>query len=215
VKDIVIFGSGGYARSVAEAAARSGFWRVIAFADPEGKGGTILGCPVVSEHDVLATAQFRAGAVAIGDNWTRQQVVERIRKTRGDFEFCRIIDVHAVISPSAQIGAGSVVLAGSIVGAGACLGEHVSIYTNAVVEHDDVLADFCSLAPGAVLGGAVRMGLRSFIGLNAGIIHNIEVANDVVIGAGATVVRNCIPCSILAGSPARVVAMRRPGDPYL
>jgi sugar O-acyltransferase (sialic acid O-acetyltransferase NeuD family) len=213
-RKIVIFGSGGYARGTAEAAAAEGRWRVAAFADQAG-GRAVSGCPVVREEEILAGTGPLAGVVAIGDNWTRQQVVERIRAARPDFEFCRVLHPRAPISPSAEIGAGTIVLAGSVVGANARLGEHVSIYTNAVVEHDSVLADFCSLAPAAVLGGTVRLGARSFVGLGARVIHNVAVGSDVVIGAGATVIANLADGVVVAGTPAQAVRAREAGEPYL
>lgn len=214
VRDIIIFGSGGYARCVAEAADGKD-WRVTAFVDRAPSAKTVLGRPVLDEADVLAAKRTAAGVVAIGDNWIRQQMAARITSAIPDFEFCRIVDPRAVVMPSAQIGAGCVVLAGSIINAAARLGEHVSIYTNAVVEHDDVLADFCSLAPGAVLGGTVTVGQRSFIGLNAGVIHHVKISDDVVVGAGSIVVADCAGGTVVGGNPARVIGTRKPGDPYL
>ena len=213
-RDIVIFGSGGYARGMAEAAEADAGWHVTAFAGQDA-GNKVFGRPVVAEEEILSGSHPLVCVVAIGDNWSRQQVIERIKAVRPDFEFCRILHPRAVISPSAQIGEGTVVFAGSVVGANARLGAHVSIYTNAVVEHDSVLGDFSSLAPAAALGGTVRLGARSFVGLGARVIHNVTVGAEVVIGAGATVLQDVPDHAVVAGTPARVVRTRRAGEPYL
>jgi sugar O-acyltransferase (sialic acid O-acetyltransferase NeuD family) len=213
-RDIVIFGSGGYARGTAEAAEADAAWHVTAFAG-QNAGNKVFGRPVLSEDEVLSGRYPLVGVVAIGDNWRRQQVIERIKAARPDFAFCRIVHPRAMISPSAQIGEGTVILAGSVVGADARLGAHVSIYTNAVVEHDSVLGDFSSLAPAAALGGTVRLGARSFVGLGARVIHGLSIGADVVIGAGATVLQEVPDRAVVAGTPARVVRTRKPAEPYL
>ncbi len=214
--DIVIFGCGGYARGVAEAAEAQGAWRVQAFIGQDvPDGASVMGRRVIDETLWQASDVPRVGVVAIGDNWQRQQVVERTKKAVPGFEFCRVIHPRAIVSPSAELGVGVVILAGSVVGAAARLGEHVSIYTNAVVEHDSVLSDFSSLAPAAALGGTVMLGIRSFVGLGASVAHGIRIGDDVIVGAGSVLVQECPPRSVVAGNPARVIATRKPGEIYL
>lgn len=61
--------------------------------------------------------------------------------------------------------------------------------------------------PGAVLGasGAVTIGNRVFIGMNAIITRGVTIGDDVVIGAGSVVTRDCPSGGVYAGNPARLL----------
>ena len=72
-----------------------------------------------------------------------------------------------------------------------------------------------SIAPGATLGGNVRVGGGSAISLGVGVIHGITIGEDTVIGAGAVVVRDMPPGVVAYGVPARVIRTRARGERYL
>ena len=216
-EDILIFGAGGHARVVADAAEASAAWRVAAFVVTAPLGGSSMqGREIWPDGDVLTARRGPdAGIVAIGDNAVRQRIVERIRASRPDFRFVTVVHPRAVLSAHARVGEGSVLLAGAIVNPAAVVGAHVALYTNAIVEHDDVIGDFASLAPAAALGGAVTIGARSFVGMGAVVIHGRKVGADTVVGAHATVVADLPDRVVALGTPARVVRSREPGEPYL
>jgi hypothetical protein len=77
--------------------------------------------------------------------------------------------------------------------------------TGPSLDHDNSMADFSSLAPAAVTGGGVSMGVCSAI----------CIGDYTVIGAGATVLHD-VPDRVVAyGTSAHVVRTRLPNDPYL
>ncbi len=214
---IVIFGMGGYARVVADAAVASGDFSVSAFLAPEVKpGASMLGFPAWPESEVLVDRLGpRRGIVAVGDNFRRETIVAHIRALRPDFEFVTVVHPRASISRFATVGEGSAVLAGAIVCAAAWVGAHVSLYTNTIVEHDDVIGDCVTLAPAAALGGTVRVGARSFLGMAATAVHGVSIGADTVVGANATVTGDLPACVVAVGTPARVLRSRTPDEPYL
>ena len=55
--------------------------------------------------------------------------------------------------------------------------------SNTVVEHDNLIMDFSSLAPSVTTGGNVYVGERSSISIGSTIKHNVKVGSDSVIGA--------------------------------
>lgn len=216
-RDIVIFGAGGYARCVADAAECVDRHRIVAFVDDgQASGAKLLGKPVVLEEEYFSSGRYPAcGVVGIGDCSAREAVVRKIADRGVGFQFVSIVHPNASLSRYAEIGTGAVVLAGSIVSTGAQLGDHVSLYTNVVVEHDDSIAEFVSMAPAACLGGGVKVGARTFIGLGAVVKHGIEIGSDVVIGAGAAVLHNLPDSVVAAGNPARTIRARSRDEPYL
>lgn len=54
-------------------------------------------------------------------------------------------------------------------------------------------------------GRAVRVGDRAWIGARAMILPGVTVGDDVVIGAGSVVTRDCLEPGVYVGSPARLV----------
>jgi len=214
MRDAVVFGAGGYARSVAEAIILSGDLRVRAFVAPETQP-SLLDIPVLNQDQWLSSGQEMCGVIAVGDNLRRSRIADHLLVSRPGFSFLQVIHPAACVSPSADIGTGSVLLAGSVIGTKARIGSHVAIWSAAVVEHDASIGDFASLAPGAAVGGGVTVGKRSFLGIRAAIIHGVSIGSDAVIAAGAVVVADCPDCVTLMGVPARVISSRRPHDPYL
>jgi acetyltransferase-like isoleucine patch superfamily enzyme len=65
------------------------------------------------------------------------------------------------------------------------------------------------ISPGAHVGGGVAIGECSWIGIGAAIRHCVRIGKDVVVGAGAAVVRD-LPSGVTAvGVPARVIKTRK------
>lgn len=69
-------------------------------------------------------------------------------------------------------------------------------------------SDMGQFYEGAVLGasGRVTIGSNVFIGMNSIILRGVTVGDDVVIGAGAVVSKDCPSGGVYAGNPARRVA---------
>jgi UDP-3-O-[3-hydroxymyristoyl] glucosamine N-acyltransferase len=79
----------------------------------------------------------------------------------------------------------------------------VVVNTGAIVEHDCRIGSWTHLAPGSVLGGEVKVGERSLVGIGAQVLPGVEICDDAIIGGGATVVRPIADPGTYAGTPAR------------
>jgi len=212
--DLVIVGAGGHASSVAETAAACGF-NLIAFVDSVGARTNLLGKPIWPD---LSTDYLDRGgivALAIGDNSTREKVAWDVLANLPDRAVPALVHPSATVSRFASISAGSVVLQGAIVGSGSSVGRYCILNSGSQLDHDGVLEDFSSLAPGAILGGRVHVGKRSAVGIGAVIKHGISIGSDTVVGAASYVHCN-LPDGVVAyGTPARIQRTRAVRDPYL
>lgn len=93
------------------------------------------------------------------------------------------------------------------------IGDHVRITEGVkILTHDyswSVLKGIGSedIMPGAVLGcqRPVDIGSRVFIGMNAVITCGVRIGDDVVIGAGSVVTRDCPSRGVYAGNPAKLI----------
>lgn len=197
-----VLGGGGHGRVVADAARATQRWANIVFFDDALAEGATVGCWQVRG----ASAEFCAcesvnvdRIVAIGDNRHRHEAMGRCQGR----PLAVVVHPAAVVSPDAQLGAGTFVAAGAVVGIGAHLGGGVIVNTGASVDHDSHLGTAVHIGPGARLGGGVTVGDRSWIGLGASVRHQIRIGTDAVVGAGAVVVAAVPDNCVVAGNPAR------------
>ena len=212
---IVIFGAGGHAQVLIDILELMGIYRIAGIYDdhPDLIGKFIYGYPVLGM--IGTTTVIRKGIIGIGDNDYRNAVAYRVLERMPDFEFISAVHPSSIIGKNVSIGPGVAVMAGSVVNTNAVLEAHSVVNTMSSVDHDCHLAPFSSVAPGAHLGGNVRLGHRSFIGMGATVIQNIQIGQDTVVGAGATVVSN-LPGQVIAfGTPAKITRKRDTNERYL
>jgi sugar O-acyltransferase (sialic acid O-acetyltransferase NeuD family) len=215
----LIFGAAGHARVVADCVECCG-GKVAGCLDSfqPASGATGWGIPILGgEQDAGRLAEmWDAGVVvAVGDNWGRAQVAERLRRVHAGLRFPTLIHPSAQVSRHTTIGEGTVILAGAVVNAGANIGSFCLLNTRCSLDHDSVMGDFSSLAPSATVGGNVNIGAYAAISLGASVIHRIRIGAHAVVGAGAVVVRDVPDFTVSFGNPAQARRTRQTGERYL
>jgi sugar O-acyltransferase (sialic acid O-acetyltransferase NeuD family) len=141
--------------------------------------------------------------LGIGDNYLREKVAKLILSNSNILE--NVIDLHAVISKSANIGNGVFASKGVLVNAFSTIGSFSILNTGCIIEHECEIGIASHIAPGAVLAGNVKVGNRTFIGANAVIKQGLVIGDDVIIGAGSVVLHNVENNSKLVGNPGRLL----------
>ena len=220
MKNVVIFGASGHGSVVMDCIEKEGKYKIVGFIDSvkqKGKlhnGYKILG----SEYDLPYLRDkynLFGGIVAIGDNWTRKLIVNKINKIIPDFNFISTIHPFTSIGKNVYIGNGVVVAPGVVVNANSAIGDHCFLNTNSSLGHDGELQDYSSLAPRVCVGGNFKLGKYSAICIGTHIIEDIVIEEHSVIGAGSLVLKNIEKNVVAYGSPATIIRKRKAGDPYL
>lgn len=83
------------------------------------------------------------------------------------------------------------------------IGERVFVMKGCHIGHDSVIGDDTEIAPHVVVGGHVTVGRNVKIGLGAIIRSRMRIGDGAVIGAGAIVVKDVSPHTVVIGNPAR------------
>jgi sugar O-acyltransferase (sialic acid O-acetyltransferase NeuD family) len=217
---ILVVGGGDQGRQVIAAIEHDGRDRVVGVLDDAlSLGTTVAGHQVLDGAAGLAACGARTGAtayvVAIGDNFDRAAVVQRLDDKRGHLALATVVHPAASIARDATVGNGSIVLAGAVVANACTLGRGVLLGSNSSIDHDGRVGDFASLAPGATVAGTVRIGARTALGVGANVVHRVTIGADTVVGAGALVLDD-VPDGVVAyGVPTRVARTRELGERYL
>jgi sugar O-acyltransferase (sialic acid O-acetyltransferase NeuD family) len=214
MKNIVIFGTSGHAKVVFDILEKQKIFKVVGFISSNEKINSYLGLPHFHQNS-LHELDFDSGVVAIGDNATREFLVNFIKNIKPNFKFINAIHPSAQLAHDLTLGEGLVIMAGGVVNSGSVIGDHVIINTKASVDHDCKLESFVSLAPNVTLGGFVEIKKMSAIGLGANIIHNIKIEEEVVVGAGSLVLQAIEKNSVVYGNPSKAIRKRSHGDKYL
>ncbi len=102
------------------------------------------------------------------------------------------VDIHpgAVIGDDVIIGRGSTVHANAVIMDGSRLGENVTVFAGAVLYEETVVGHRCIIHAGAIIG-AYGFGYDSSSGRHvlSAQLGNVEIGNDVEVGAGTTIDR--------------------------
>lgn len=203
-RKLLIVGAGGHARVVIDVARAAGFDPVAAL-DPSSKVATCNGVGVIGDDD-MAQSLFKDGlrhcAIAIGDNRLRAKLGERLAAI--GYELPVLIHPSAILSPSVQVGDGSVIMPLAVVNASASIGRLAIVNTAAVIEHDCRIGDAAHIAPGTRLGGTVTVGMGTLIGIGSVVRPEAQIGDFATIGAGSTVIGDIDAHQIAMGSPAKV-----------
>jgi acetyltransferase-like isoleucine patch superfamily enzyme len=72
-----------------------------------------------------------------------------------------------------------------------------------VLTHDDVVADFATIASGVRLGGGVHVGTGAYLGAGALVREGVSVGAWSQLGLGSLLLEDLPPGEVWIGSPAR------------
>lgn len=92
---------------------------------------------------------------------------------------------------------------GVIVNAQTEIGQGAILNTACTIDHDCKIGNFVHISPGAHLAGNVHVGQETWIGIGAVVREGVRIGSNVIVAAGAAVVRDIPDHSRVGGVPAR------------
>ncbi|MCX2982022.1 acetyltransferase [Halieaceae bacterium IMCC14734] len=217
--NILIIGASGHAKVIIDIVQQEGKHNVVGLLDPGLEvGAKVLGYPVLGTEEDLPTLieshAIQGAIVAIGDNFTRAKVVEGVRAISPELVFVSAVHPKASMGLETSVGEGSVVMAGVAINPCSSVGKFCIVNTNASLDHDSIMEDFSSLAPGALTGGNCQIGQYSAVGAGAVLIQGIKVGEHTIIGAGSLLMSSVESFVTAYGTPAKTIRKREQGDKY-
>ena len=126
------------------------------------------------------------------------------------------IEPGAFIREQVTIEKNAVIMMGAILNIGAVVGEGTMIDMGAVLGGRATVGKHCHVGAGAVLAGVVEPASATpvfvddigLIGANAVVIEGCRIGHDAVVAAGAVVVSDVAPNTVVAGCPAKVIKVK-------
>jgi len=210
VKKILIFGTGGHAKVILDIISNEKKYEIAGFIDNElDEGQEVLNHKVLgADKDLISLIKKNSifgGVIAVGNNYSRENISQKINNLCKDFNFINCIHSQAQIAMDVSIGVGNVLMAGSVINTSTSIGNHCIVNTNSSLDHDNSMLDFSSIAPNSATGGNVKIGKLSALGIGSTILPGISVGPNSIIGAGSLVLEDIPSDSIYFGSPAKFI----------
>lgn len=204
MKDLVIVGSGGFAREVEWLVERINQnekkWNFIGFIDNDISTPNVIG----NDDFVYKSYKELNVSIAIGNSDIRKKIYQLYQKNTL-IRFPNLIDPSVMYSERVSFGFGNIVCAGTILTVDITIGNCNIINLDCTVGHDAIIGDFVTANPSVNLSGNTIIGSGTNIGTGTQVIQGVSIGSNSVIGSGAVVNKDIPDDCTAVGIPAKVI----------
>jgi sugar O-acyltransferase (sialic acid O-acetyltransferase NeuD family) len=209
-----VYGASGCGRGVLpllrdQLAARAERDCALVFVDDGLAGATVNGHLVLAFSDFAeAAAAEKRVCVAIADGQIRRRLA--LRCEEAGIGFVEVRSPHVVVMDDVEIGPGAILSPFVTLTSNIRIGRHFHANLHSYVEHDCVIGDFVTFAPGAKCNGNVRIEDHAYVGSGAVIRQGkpgspLVIGKGALVGMGAVVTKDVAPGAVVIGNPARLI----------
>lgn len=211
MKDIAIFGAGGFGREVAclinRINSQKPTWKLLGFFDDTKQKGDQVSHygPVLGTTDDLNKWEEPISIVlAVGSPISISVIKERI--TNDNAIYPNLIDPSFCIvdKDTFCIGRGNIIQKGCSVSCEVKIGDFNVLNGDIAIGHDVTIGNYNVVMPAVRVSGNVSIGQRNLIGVGSIIIQKNTIGNDVTLGAGAVLLTKPKNGSTYLGNPAKM-----------
>lgn len=211
MQDLVLVGAGGCMREliwqIQELNKACPTWNVTGFVDfCKPKEDVYVGnqyIPYLGTDEILVDSDKEVNvAICVGAPRMRKKIALKYQQNP-NIKFPNLVLGNTCICGDVKMGQGCIISMDARISTNVELGNFVFMNIGAMVCHDGCIGSYVTLAPDVKLAGSVTIGDGCEIGLGTKIIQGINITENVIIGAGAVVVRDITePCTAV-GVPAK------------
>ena len=211
MKDIAIFGAGGFGREVLalikDINRVEPTWNIVGFFDDGyDKGVIVNGYPSLGKTEELNNWRTHISvALSIGSPAIKNKILNKIANP--------LVEYPTLIHPSVwigdkeyvEIGRGCILCAGVMITTNVKIKDFVILNLQCTVGHDTVINDYAAFMPSVNISGEVSIGEGVYVGTGAKIINQIEIGDNTIVGAGAVVSKSLPADCTAVGIPAKPI----------
>ena len=209
MKDIAIFGAGGFGREIAclikQINNEKPTWNLVGFYDdnPQLLGtkneyGEILGgIDALNQYD-----QELAVAIAIGNPSVVKKVVESITNKNVSFPNLVAPDVIVMDEENFSMGRGNIICSKCWISCNVHFGDFNILNVGTTIGHDVQMGNYNSLMPAVNISGEVTIGEENFFGVASAVLQRKKIGNNTIIGGNSLIIKNTKDGRTYMGNPA-------------
>ncbi len=193
MKEIIIIGAGGHAAELRDYVNHNNSARpedrieVVGFIDDEEKNYHHYGFSEpflgsIQDHQVRKDVFYLMGIANLA---YRKPLIEKFMDAGA--QFTGLIHPTAIISPSCEIGEGTVISHNASVGAKAKIGRFNMLNSRCTIGHDTQMGNYNFISPQVAISGNTIIGDNNLIGTNSCTIPSMRIGNNNKIAAGMVI----------------------------
>lgn len=212
MKDIAIYGAGGFGKEVAciinKINKNTPKWNLIGFFDDginQGNEVSHFG-KVIGNLSVLNEWPMKLSVIfAIGNPKILEKLTTQVTNCKIDFP--NIIHPEVVFSDleSFKMGKGNVFVRGCSFSCDVTIGSFNQFNSISALAHDVIVGSYNVFMPLVRISGESKIGNCNFFGIGSIVLQNVKVGNNTRIGAGSIVMRKTKDGFLYMGNPAKKI----------
>ncbi len=213
MKDIAIFGVGGFGREVLaliqDINRVEPQWNIVGFFD-DGyeKGLMINGYPTLGKvEDLNKWETDIAIVISIGSPVIKKKILDNIHNPKVSYPTLIHPTVWIGDRNYVEIGKGCIFCAGVMITTNIAIRDFVILNLQCTVGHDSVINDYAAFMPSVNISGEVNIGEGVYVGTGAKIINQLEIGEYTIVGAGAVVAKTLPAHCTAVGVPAKPIKL--------
>ena len=181
----------------------------LVFVDDRPPSASINGCPCLTyEQYSLHSASVKKMSLAVADGHIREKLAARC--VSDGIGFFQVQADNVIQMDNVTLGEGVILSPFVTLTSNIRIGRHFQANLYSYVEHDCVIGDFVTFAPGVKCNGNVRVEDHAYIGTGAIIRQGtparpLVIGQGAIVGMGAVVTRDVPAGSTVIGNPARIM----------
>lgn len=214
MKDIVIYGAGGFGREIACLIRlineKTPEWNFVGFLDDDERiwGTNNVYGPILGGADWLNSYSSElACVIAVGNPTAVKAIVEKINNHKISFPNLYAPSVTFLDINSLQIGEGNIICSNCYISCNVEVGSFNLLNGYIPVGHDVVIGDCNVIMPSCNISGGVTLGDCNFLGVQSVVLQNIKIGNNTRIGANSVVMHKTKDGYLYIGNPATRVKL--------
>ena len=210
MKNIAIFGAGGFGREVAclinKINQETPTWHLIGFFDDNPKlrhtkneYGEVLG----GIAELNAWSEPLSVAIAIGNPTSVRKIASKIQNIQIDFPNLLAPKTIFFDQDNVKFGKGNIICVGCCFSINVHVGDFNTFNSFITIGHDVRIGNYNSLMPASRLSGEVTLGDENLIGCAAVVLQQLKIGNKTKIGANSTLMGKTKDGHTYVGNPAK------------
>lgn len=212
MKDIAIYGAGGFGKEVAclinRINEKEKSWNLIGFFDdnPKLKEKMIshYGLCLGGIEELNAYNKVINVVIAIGNPSIIKKIIDKVNNPYVSYP--NIIHPNIVYSDidTFNIGKGNIIQANCTMSCDVTIGDFNLLNGSVVLGHDVTIGSFNTIMPAVRVSGEVKIGDENFFGVGSIVLQQLKIGNKTRLSAGSVLVTKPKEGHLYIGNPAKL-----------
>ena len=217
MKDIAIYGAGGFGREVAclihKINEQTPMWKLIGFFDDtssiKGKQISHYGLCIGGIDELNTWEKPLSVVIAIGNPTAVASIANKIQNPNIDFPNIISPDAIFLDKNNLSLGKGNLICTGCLISCNVRVGDFNCLNDFVSIGHDTVIGNYNSFMTATRISGIVSIGSYNYFGVNSCVLQKIKIGNETTIAAGSAVMRRTKDGYTFIGIPASALVIKK------